>query len=138
MSLFDVNGAPLGSEPDTTPKPTAASVKKITYEHQSVLNQMLATAGACPMDIRFKDIIKWRIWGEGDPNVIGSFNPLSYEQIVPLMRRVYEKKCTSRDIERWEEDALYNMDQFLGQRGIVEISEKFLRDNHVKDIMGKN
>lgn len=99
--------------------------KELKYEHQVILNQMLQTISSCPMDDELKTIMRMRIWGM-DPQV---YSPMSYKDIADLL------KTREENVIRWEQDALYNMEQFLNRTGIVAIAEKFLKDNDVKKIV---
>ena len=137
MSLLDKNGIPfdpLNGQVDNKPKTAEAQVKKVPYEHQQVLNQMLKAIAACPMDIELKQILRMRIWGE-DPTV---FDPMSPERIADKLKTKNGVRVQIKDILKWEEDALYNIDQFLNQRSIVEISEKFIKDNDIRSIVNPN
>lgn len=103
-------------------------VKTITFEHQKVIEELLATIALCPMDDELKVILRMRVWGR-DPLV---FDPMSCLEISMLL------KVRVVNVERWEQDALYNMEQFLNRDGIVAISEKFVKDVEIKRLISPN
>ena len=70
-------------------------------------------------------IIRMRIWGKF-PN---RFAPMTYEQIAE------DLKCRVKDVKAWEQDAIWNVKQYLNKTGIVEIGEKFNKDRGVKDLL---
>lgn len=130
----------------------AEEPQKTDYHHQQVLNDLLKTIANCPMDSRLKTILRMRVWGP-KPDV---FCPLDHRHIAAALKihnpehwentalvkaiGISVKSVTGvevRDVKRWEEDALYNMEQFLNKTGIVSISEKFLRDGNLKEILNQ-
>ena len=149
-NLFNKLKAKFGAHNiERTPAPPEPP-KQNSYQHQEVLNQLLKTIGSCPMDSRLKTILRMRIWGP-KPDV---FCPLDCRHVAAALKiRSPEtmearnlvlaigeavKTVTAReekDVKRWEEDALYNIEQFLNRSGIVSISEKFLRDGGIKDLL---
>jgi len=100
-------------------------VKGVRYDHQKTLNEMLRVIGSCNMNTELKMILRMRIWGK-DAQV---FCPLAYEEIAVLLN------CKVNDVKRWEEDAIYNVQQYLSKVGLVEAVEKFHKDKHFKDIL---
>lgn len=134
MSIVDAFGKPIDGQADTTPKTDQAPVHRVSYAHQKVLDQLLAAIASCPMDVELKQILRMRIWGKYPE----FFNPMTCVQIALDIKTKGGVRVTAKDVERWEEDAQYNIEQFLGKEGIVEISEKFIRDNDIKKIATNN
>ena len=122
MSII-INEGRDAARPDN-PEPKKET-KTISFQHQKVLNQMLATIASCPMDSELKMILRMRIWGRDQ----AVFLPMSYENIAILL------KTRVNNVKRWEQDGLYNLEQFLNRSGIVTIQEKFLRDGNLKQLM---
>lgn|SRR3990167_3317284 len=124
-NIFNKTKAKLGAQNvEHTPQSTEPA-KKQDFSHQKMLNEMLALIASCPMDSRLKMILRMRIWGKSPI----AFAPMSHLAIAENL------KCRIKDVQRWEEDALYNVSQYLNKDGIVTISEKFLRDGNLKDIL---
>lgn len=112
------NARPDKPEPKKT-------IGKASYQHQAVINQFLKTIATCPMDDELKAVLRFRIWGS-DPVI---FCPLGYLDIATLL------KCKIADVKRWEEDAMWNIEQFLKRSDLVTITDKFIRDGNLKKII---
>lgn len=98
--------------------------KKI-FEHQKTINQMLSLIALVPMDTELKMILRFRIWGK-TPDM---FAPMTYEDIANML------KCRIKDVEKWENDAKYNVELYLKKTSIKDACEKVVRDNRIKDII---
>lgn len=99
--------------------------KKISFHHQKAIEELLSAIAVCPMDIELKQILRMRIWGKNPVY----FKPMSCASIA------IDLKCKTIDVERWEEDALYNIKKFLDKSGIVEIGEKFVKENRINEFI---
>lgn len=99
--------------------------KPLSFSHQKVLHELLATISMCKMDIELKTILRMRVWGVKED----VFNPLTHKRIAQML------KCKESDVKRWEEDAVHNVKQFLDRTGIVAIKDKFIKDGGIKGLM---
>lgn len=112
------------------------TLRRRRYEHQHILNAMLKAITLCPMDDELKMILRMRIWGR-NPLI---FAPMRYDQIAqdPAVERyytTYDLPSRINDIERWENDALNNVTEFLAKMDIPAIGERFNRDNRIRDLL---
>jgi hypothetical protein len=117
-------------EGSDVPRPDSPSpsqeIKKASYSHQQIINQMLALIATCPMDDELKTILRMRIWGKN----LQIFAPMSYLDIS------IDLKCRIKDVERWEADGMHNLEQFLKRMGTgLNVIEKFVRDGDAKKII---
>ena len=120
---FIVNDSREQGKPyeDNVPRET----KKLTFHHQKVVDELLSVIATCPMDVELKSIIRMRIWGK-DPLI---FAPMSHQEIA------MDLKCKTKDVTRWEEDAMHNIDMFLKRTSVLDSMAKFNRDNIIKDLI---
>lgn len=103
-------------------------IVKTSYEHQQVIDWILKIIATCPMDFELKSIMRMRVWGK-DPLI---FAPMSTHEIAK------DLGCKDKDIERWERDAQFNIEQFLRRSSMVDISAKYDRDNLIKGLINPN
>lgn len=100
-------------------------LRKRRYEHQHILNAMLKAIALCPMDEELKMILRMRIWGR-NPSIFAPMSQLAISEMI---------KCKAADVERWENDALYNVTEFLKKTDIPAMGDRFNRDNRIKDLL---
>ncbi len=120
-----VNRIVEGKDAAKPEKPVDLTLKKVSYQHQFVINAMLKAITLCPMDDELKMILRMRIWGR-NPLI---FAPMSVLDIAALIQ------CRVADVEKWENDALYNVTEFLKKTDIPAIGERFNQDNRIKDLL---
>ena len=115
--IFGKNGKKV--RPHDTPGKTSH------YDHQRVIKELLFVISCCGMDDELKMIMRMRIWGK-NPKV---FRPMTHEEIA------MDLKCKVDDVKKWEEDGMYNVNEFLQKVGTVAATEKFHKDRILKKIL---
>ncbi len=100
-------------------------LKKKVFHHQRVVNELLKAIATCPMDTELKSILRMRVWGK-NPNIFAPMTPLAIS---------VDLKCKVEDVERWEEDAVHNVRQFLERSSMLDISKQFTTDKGIKDLV---
>ena len=118
----------INREDKSAPRPEQKvnkTLKKNVFHHQKVIKHLLDVIATCPMDDELKMILRMRIWGR-NPLV---FAPMTYLQISQ------DLKCKVKDVQRWEEDALYNVKIYLKKTGVEAAAEKFKTDNGMKKLI---
>jgi len=106
-------------------KPINPEVIKHQFEHQQVISQILSLIATCPMDDELKTILRLKIWGK-NPLI---FSPMSYAKIAA------DLKIRIVNVKAWEEDALWNLEQYLKRMDIRSVVDKFVRDGSIKKIL---
>lgn len=100
-------------------------VKGQNLDHKQVLREMLTVIAVCQMDDELKMILRMRIWGKHSQ----VFEPMSHIEIA------LDLGCTVKDVTNMEDDAKYNVEEFLKHHAVAEASEKFYKDKAYKSIL---
>jgi len=99
-----------------------AKVKKVKYEHEEILNQLLKTIMVTRMDEELKMILRMRIWGKYPE----TFDPMNHLEIA------IDIGAKEDQVKSWEAEALYYVKYHIEKNSLSDSIEKFNENNSNK------
>lgn len=104
-------------------KQKSKPVKKTTFEHKQIINQLLKTISDTPMDEELKMILRMRIWGKSPDH----FDPMNYIEIAVAIG------ATEKQVMAWEEEAKHYIKAHMERHSLIDSIQRFNEDRANKE-----